>query len=104
MTEKVAKGTWVEIHSIVLTPGQRAPQVPEDTQAVPLEMRAKGFLSEEAGVGEEAFITTAAGRRLIGVLVAVNPPYAHGFGAPIPELSTIGMDVRAILFDAGGGK
>ena len=31
----------------------------------------------------------------------VNPAYTHLFGAPIPELSTIGGEVRAILRERG---
>jgi hypothetical protein len=97
MAERVAKGTWVEIHRIVLAPGERAPQVPQDTQSVPLEMRVKGFLVDPACLGEEAEIETPAGRRLRGKLVEVNPAYTHGFGPPIPELSVIGTEARAIL-------
>ena len=29
------KGDWVLTHNIILTPQQRAPQVPEDTHGVP---------------------------------------------------------------------
>lgn len=101
MAEPVAKGTWVEIHGIVLPVGERAPQVPEDTRDVPLEMRAKGFLAEPAALGEETTIVTPAGRRLRGILSAVNPAYAHGFGPPIPELTNIGGEVRAMLRDKG---
>ena len=97
MTERIGKGVWVEIHDIVLEPGERAPQVPEDTARVPLEMRVKGFLAEPAAVGEEAEIVTAAGRRLRGRLSAVNPAYQHGFGPPIHELSTIGQELRRLL-------
>jgi hypothetical protein len=97
MTERIAPGTWVEIHCVVLHPGERAPQIPDDTKTVPLEMRVKGFLSESSALGEETEILTPAGRRLRGILTEVNPPYAHGFGAPIPELSAIGQEVRDIL-------
>lgn len=102
MPEPVAQGTWVEIHRIVLAAGERAPRVPEDTQRVPLEMRAKGFLVAPASVGEDAEIITQAGRRLRGRLTEVNPAYSHSFGAPVPELSTIGGEVRAILRKRGG--
>lgn len=101
MARRAKKGAWVEIHSIVLPPGERAPQVPEDTGRVAFEMRAKGFLVEAATVGEEAEITTSAGRRLRGVLAAVNPAYTHSFGPPIPELSAIGGEVRAMLRERG---
>ena len=101
MTEIIDAGTWVEIHSIVLRSDERAPQIPEDTRQVPLEMRVKGFLVEPASLGEQAEIVTPVGRRLRGVLEEVNPAYTHGFGAPIAELSTIGAEVRAILRQRG---
>jgi hypothetical protein len=97
MTGKIPEGSWVEIHQVVLPAGQRASQVPEDTQGVDLEMLAKGFLVATSGLGEEVEIQTPAGRRLRGALVRVNPPYSHGFGPPIPELSVIGGEVRAML-------
>jgi hypothetical protein len=104
MAELVAQGTWVEIQDVVLAPGERAPQVPSDTAGVPLEMRARGFLIEPAALGDEAEVLTAAGRRLRGRLTAVNPAYDHGFGAPIPELSAIGGEVRALLRERGRGR
>jgi len=104
MTEHAAKGTWVEIHSVILEPGERAPQVPDDTGKVPLEMRAKGFLANDAVVGEVCEITTVVGRQLSGQLAAINPPYGHGFGAPLPELSTISQEVRALLGNGGGSE
>jgi hypothetical protein len=91
------KNAWVEIHRIVLDPGKRAPQVPADTQRVPLEMKVKGFLGHDASVGDEVEITTPAGRHMRGVLTAINPAYAHRFGSPIAELSSIGGELRAIL-------
>jgi len=97
MAERISAGTWVEIHCVVLRPGDRVASVPEDTRAVPLEMRVKGFLAAPAVVGEEGEIVTAAGRRLRGTIVEVNPSYAHGFGPPIPELSAIGQEVRDLL-------
>ncbi len=101
MAELVAEGVWVEVHGIVLPAGERAPQVPQDTQGVPLEMRVKGFLVAPAALGEEAEIVTQTGRRLRGRLAAVNPSYTHSFGAPIPELSGIGGEVKAILTKRG---
>jgi hypothetical protein len=97
MAELVAAGSWVEISAIVLEPAERAPHVPDDTKQVPLEMRVKGFLAAPAALGDGAEIVTAAGRKLTGILTAVNPAYSHGFGVPIPELSVIGDKVRALL-------
>jgi hypothetical protein len=97
VADRVPRGTWVEIHRVVLPAGERASQVPADTQAVPLEMRAKGFLAEAALLGDEVEVVTAAGRRLRGTLCEVNPAYRHGFGRPVPELSTLAAEVRALL-------
>lgn len=97
MAERVARGSWVELHSVVLAPGERAPQVPEETQRVPLEMRVKGVLTRDAVLGEEAEIVTPAGRRLRGTLSQVNPAYSHGFGPPVPELRAVGEELRARL-------
>ena len=101
MAKLISKGTWVEIYNIVLPAGERASHVPEDTQQVPLEMRVKGFLVEPASLDEEVEIITTVGRHLRGTLVEVNPAYTHQFGAPIAELSTIGVEVRAILRERG---
>jgi hypothetical protein len=99
--EKVEPGRWVEIHRTVLTPAERAPQVPEDTRRVPLEMRTKGFLLATATVGEDAEIETVTGRRLRGALSSVEPAYTHGFGAPVVELLDIAGEVRALLKESG---
>ena len=101
MRTSIDKGTWVEIHNIILQADERAPQVPEDTRQVPLEMRVKGYLVAPASIGKEAEIETPTGRRLSGTLSEINPPYTHSFGSPIPELSTIGKSVRTLLRDRG---
>lgn len=93
------KGDWVQIHSIVLKPEERASHLPEDTKRVPLEMWQKGFILHDADMGEEAEIETVIGRRVKGTLVKVNPVYEHNFGEPVQELMTIGMELRRILED-----
>jgi hypothetical protein len=97
MTERALKNTWVEIGGIVLQKGERAPNLPEDTKHVPLEMRVKGFLLHDAEKGEDAEIITPSGRTVRGVLTEINPAYTHMFGRPIPELSPIAGEIRAIL-------
>lgn len=97
MTERIAKGTWVEVERVVLPAGERAPRVPEETQRVALEMRVKGVLTHDAALGEEVELVTAAGRRIRGALRRAQPPYDHGFGAPIAELQSVGEELRALL-------
>ena len=65
------------------------------------QMRVKGFLVEPASIGEEAVIETPTKRRLRGILSEVNPAYTHSFGPPIPELSSIGSEVRTLLREKG---
>ncbi|PKL46507.1 MAG: hypothetical protein CVV42_16195 [Candidatus Riflebacteria bacterium HGW-Riflebacteria-2] len=88
---KVPAGTWVEIENILLTPEQRAPQVPEDTRATPYVMRVAGFLVAEAELGSETEVRTLSGRKIHGTLKVVRPHYEHSFGETIEELLTIGL-------------
>ncbi|NLY54599.1 MAG: 2-amino-4-ketopentanoate thiolase [Firmicutes bacterium] len=90
-------GTWVEIRRIILQPGERAPQLPADTAQVPLELRVKGFLKQAAALGQEAEITTVIGRTQRGLVTAINPRHSHDFGEPVPELLTIGAELRRLL-------
>ena len=90
-------GDWVEIHRVVLNAGERAPQIPQDTQIVPLEMRVRGFALAEGAVGDNVWIQTFTGRQMEGILTFVNPAYPHGYGSPIPELMQIGYELRSLL-------
>ncbi|MCF6097370.1 2-amino-4-ketopentanoate thiolase [Thermovorax subterraneus] len=91
------KGTWVQIHKVVLKPEERSARLPDDTKKVPLEFRLKGFLTHDANLGDEVEIETLIGRKVRGKLVKINPMYDHGFGRPVPELLSIGMELRKIL-------
>ena len=96
---KIKAGSWVQIHQIVLPAGERAPQVPEDTQKVPLELMVNGFLVYDAELGEEVEIETFTGRRLKGTLKDPDPSYEHKFGKPVPEMMKIGKQLKNILND-----
>lgn len=97
----IKKGSWVQIRQTVLNPADRAPQVPEDTKKVPLQLWVKGELMQDASLGDTITITTATGRMVTGELVAENPPYIHSFGNFVPELRMVGEQARTIL---SGGK
>jgi hypothetical protein len=92
------KGDWVNVHDIVLTSEQRAPQVPEDTKSVPLELWVKGIAQSSANLGDLVEIETLTGRKVTGKLVDVFPTYTHSFGDYVPELHTISTQLRSILF------
>lgn len=95
---QVKKGDWVKVHRIILTSEQRAPQVPDDTKKVPLEMWVKGFAQSDSALGEEVTVKTITGRLETGKVVEINPTYSHSFGNFIPELLQIGIDLKGILF------
>lgn len=97
--EFMKKGTYVQIHQIVLQSDERAANLPEDTKKVPLEMWVKGYLNHDAKLGEEVEITTLTNRVVKGKLVEINPSYKHDFGKFVPELLKIGQDLRLILKD-----
>jgi hypothetical protein len=96
------KGDYVLIHNIVLNVGERAPQVPDDTKKVPLEMWMKGFLIEDAEIGQIAKIETATGRIVEGKVIEMNPRYTHDFGDCVPELLYIGRQAKEII--SGGNE
>lgn len=92
------KGTWVRVHNIILQPNERAPQVPQDTKKVPLEMWDKGFLlNDEAKIGDEVEVQTYIGRKIKGELIEINPYYEHDYGKCVPELLYIGRQLRSII-------
>lgn len=95
---KANKGDWVVVHNIVLNSIDRAPQVPEDTKSVPLEMWVKGFVHNDANLGDEVRVTTITGREVDGKLVDINPYYTHDYGKFVPEILQIGLQVKEVLF------
>jgi hypothetical protein len=98
------KGDWVQIHQIVLKPSERAPQVPEDTKAVPLELWVKGFALDNAEIGQEVEVETATGRKVKGKLLEINPSYKHDFGKFVPELIKVDTQLKEILYGGGSNE
>lgn len=93
----VEKGKWVQISSVVLEAGDRAPNIPDDTQATPLKMWVKGVLQDQADVGDRVTIKTVAGRLVEGELVRVHPNYTHSFGDYVPEITDIRLQLTELL-------
>jgi hypothetical protein len=94
----IKKGSWVQIHRLILNSNERAPQVPSDTKLVPLEMWVKGTLLEDAELGDVVQVKTLTGRIAEGVLVAFNPSFTHNYGQCVPEILKIGTLVKEIVF------
>lgn len=92
------KGDWVRIYKIVLEVGQRAPNIPEETQNVPLEMWDKGFLlNETANIGDIVEVETYIGRKVKGKMIEINPYWDHDYGKAVPEILYIGRQARELL-------
>lgn len=94
---RAREGDWVEVECTLLDPADRSTNLPAETAAKPLLMWVKGFAQGDAAAGEELTIETMTGRRVSGVLSAVNPGYFITYGEPIPELAHVGRDLRARL-------
>jgi len=90
----IARGSWVQIHKIILHPQERPSSLPDATKKVPLECWVKGFLTHDAVLGDEVVVTTMTGRKETGMLVTDHPSYHHDFGQFVPELLEIGRIVR----------
>lgn len=98
MNYNAKKGDWVQVHQIILEPGERTAKIPKETKEVPLELWVKGYLDHEANIGDIVEITTLTKRKVKGNLVEVNPIYEYGFGEEfIPELVQIGEMVKTIV-------
>ncbi|MGK0466374.1 2-amino-4-oxopentanoate thiolase subunit OrtA [Clostridium sp.] len=92
------KGDWVQINNIVLKSEQRTAKIPEETRKVPLELWVKGFLNEDAKIGDIVSITTVTGRMDTGILEEINPKFTYGFGEEfVPELLQIDIQLKNIL-------
>ena len=94
---QASKGQWVQIHDVVLKSSERAPQTPEDTRALPLEMWVKGYIVSDAELNSRCTVITPSGRSVEGVLVDIEPGYSHSYGEYVPELDTVRRQVREML-------
>ena len=91
---KASKGDWVEISKVVLEPGERAPNLPPDTAALPYTLRVRGFATAEAETGSEVSIVTVVGRTYTGRLEEVNPEFHLSHGESVPELAQVRFELK----------
>ncbi len=90
-------GEWVRIKSVVLDASQRSDNLPEETKKNELVMWTKGFLLDDAEIGDIAKVKTMVGRIEEGEVVEHNPQYQLDYGNLVPELLHIGVDLRERL-------
>ena len=62
----------------------------------------KRQLQEDAEIGDEVTVVTAANRTEKGTLIEVGPYYTHSYGKFVPEIIEIDKQLREIMF--GGDK
>lgn len=94
----ISKDTWVQIKKTILKPEERTGNLPIETKKVPLVMWTKGYLQQDAHIGEIVEINTITGRRETGMLVKANPAYLHTYGHFVPELLKIDAIVKQALY------
>lgn len=94
------KGDYVVIHRTVLPAGERAAGVPEDTANKPLDMWLKGFLQEDAEIGDTVKVKTLIDREVEGELTAKTAAPTHTYGEVVPELMKIHHQVKQMVRDA----
>ncbi len=97
LIDMAKKGEWVRIHAIVLKASERTAKIPEDTQKCDLEMWTKGFLLNDAEIGDEVEVETAVGRIEKGTLVEAEPYYTHDYGKFVPEIIEIDKQLRELM-------
>lgn len=90
-------GDYVVIELLILPSAERAPSLPEETRELDLLARTKGFLQEDARVGDTVTIKTMTGRDMTGTLLAVDPAATHTYGPPDEALLSIQQQVRSLL-------
>lgn len=97
----IKKGTWVEIEEVVLTPEDRAQNIPEETRKTPLKCWIRGNCLSDCEIGDEVEVETNVGRISKGKVIDIEPGYYHSFGKYVAEISYIGKQAREILFKLG---
>lgn len=100
----INKGSWVQIKKIILRPEERANNLPEATQKVPLLLWVKGNLMADAEFGQEVKVKTLTGRIESGTLIEVNPSYMHNYGKFMPEILEIDKILKSELYGSDSNE
>jgi hypothetical protein len=93
----IKKGTWVEVEETVLTPVDRATNIPDETKKTPLKSWTRGKCLSDCELGEHVQVETNIGRIATGEVVDLEPGYYHTYGKYVEEISNIGKQAREII-------
>ncbi|MBU3159665.1 2-amino-4-ketopentanoate thiolase [Clostridium frigoris] len=93
----IKKGTWVEVEEIVLTPKDRAVNIPDETKKTPLKCWIRGNCISDCELGNEVEVETNVGRIAKGIVVQIEPGYYHTYGKYVEEISNIGKQAREMI-------
>jgi len=93
----IKKGTWVEVEEIVLTPKDRAMNIPDETKITPIKAWIRGKCLNDCELGNEMQVETNIGRIAKGIIVEIEPGYYHTYGNYVEEISNIGKQAREII-------
>ncbi len=93
----VKAGSFVRISQVILKSEQRTSAIPDDTKSTDLVMWTKGFLKEDANIGDFVEITTLSSRIETGTLVATNHMHEVNYGDFVEEIIPIGVYLKEKL-------
>ncbi len=93
----VKAGSFVRISQVILKSEERTSAIPEDTKQTDLVMWTKGFLNNDAKIGDHVTITTLANREESGTLVAKNHMHEVNYGEFVEEIIPIGVYLKEKL-------
>ncbi len=93
----VKSGSFVRIKKTILKSNERTGAIPEDTKATDLIMWTKGFLKNDAEIGDEVEILTLADRIETGTLVAKNHVHDVNYGDFVEEIMQVGVYLKEKL-------
>lgn len=93
----ISKGTWVEVERMVLTPENRAPNIPKETRITPLKSWIRGTCLSNCKLGDEVEVETNSGRIVKGIVVDIEPGYFHTYGKYVKEMCNVGKQAKKLI-------
>ncbi len=93
----IKAGSFVRISKVILESSKRTSSIPDDTKKTDLIMWTKGFLLNDAKIGDSVKIKTLSSRIETGTLVAYNHMHEVNYGEFVEEIIPIGVYLKEKL-------